>query len=702
MSIHDPMKQLSDEIAAQVYRKEGADFARLLTFANLVGRTSPAPKEPATAVEEAPGEIGIWKLDDAAQAFHRDTGASADWAYWAQRQSIPVRGERERVVFMGESVARGMFYDPGYTPAQVLEQVLAGHSGARAPEVIDLARTNASMATLRRTAQQAEQLQPQQAVIFAGNNWAGSRSYVGTAHAYALAASLRDGGIAGLRRQVERELTAEITALIDDIAALYARRQVPVCWVLPEFNLDDWRDPEIHAHWLGGEGANQTWLTRLAQAEERLAAGDFDAARQHAEAMLALDGGDCARTAHLLAECCRGLGMMEAQRQFLEMARDASIIDFNRSYSPRITALIRRTILEQARAHGHDVIDLQDVLGAATGTTIAGRELFLDYCHMTSKAIRLAMAAVARQLIERAQGGQVGIAELLAHAPWPSDGDEADAHLLAAIHNAHWGQAYEVVLHYCRRAAEKSPDILELMDIIVEIQNERLPTWMNARATELIENVSPQIKRYLFSMEFKCLDRLLIDAFIQCHADRGRDLAPRVSALRVAAHCVGALGAVDLLDPYYHSTSFSNQQFIEGGVNQHNDFFKGYAPVSDFCFISGEGGEHRVRITLKSADGSSDGHAELLLNGVACHRLALSGQWQTHQVVVPADLVKHGLNDISIAWPTPRLDGTDELSRIGHAIRRSAGTEIHPVFGHIYAFEARARAAAQRAGHVHA
>jgi len=698
MSSNDAMKQLSDEIAAQVYREQRGDFARLLSFANLVDRSAPA--SAVKAEPETRGQIGVWKLDEASAAFMRDVAVTADWAYWAQVQSIPAKSPRQRVLFIGESVARGMFYDPGYTPAQVLEQVLASQLGGEAPEVIDLARTNASMATLLRIATQAEQLEPNQVVVFAGNNWAGNRSYLGEERAYDLAISLRESGINGLRQRLEAILTAEIEKLMEDVAALYAQRQIPVCWVLPEFNLEDWRDPKVYAHWLKGQDANDTWLALLASAETLLAKGDFAGAREAAEAMLALDKGDCATTAYLLAACCEGVQQHDARRQYLEMARDASIVDFTRSYSPRITALIRQLIGKKAAQHGHRVVDLQQVFSAATGSAIAGKEIFLDYCHMTSKGIRLSMAAVGRQVLEQSFGRIVPQDALLEHAAWPSDADEADAHLLAAIHNAHWGQAYDVVLHYCRRAANKSPAILELMDIIVEIQNERLPVWMNARATELLETVSPQIKRYLFSMEFKCLDRLLLDAFAACCSEHGVDLASRLSALRLQGHCVEKLGSVDLLDPYYHSTSFSNQQFIEGGVNQHNDFFKGYEPVSEFCFISDEGRDRTLRITLKSADGASGEHAELRVNGALRQRLPLTGQWRTHEVRVPTSVLKKGVNEVSVAWPKPSLDGSVELARIGRDIRQHAMAEIYPVFGHIYAFEARADAASREADYA--
>ncbi|MET4729763.1 tetratricopeptide (TPR) repeat protein [Lysobacter enzymogenes] len=696
MSSNDAMKQLSDEIAAQVYRDQRGDFARLLSFANLIDSAAPAPAPAAKAEADAGDRIGVWKLDPASGAFARDVAATADWAYWAQVQSIAASSPRKRVLFLGESVARGMFYDPGYTPAQVLEQVLAGALRERAPEVIDLARTNASMATLRRIAAQAERLAPDQVVVFAGNNWAGNRSYLGEERAYALATALRENGINGLRQRLETILAAEIDKLIDDVAALYAQRGVPVCWVLPEFNLEDWRDPKVYAHWLQGQDANDTWLALLASAETLLAQGDFAGAREAGEAMLALDRGDCATTAYLLASCSEGLGDHAQRRHYLEMARDASIVDFTRSYSPRITALIRELIARKAAQHGHAAVDLQQVFAAATGRAIAGKEIFLDYCHMTSQGIRLAMAAVGRQVLQQSFGQDAEPAALLEHAAWPSDADESDAHLLAAIHNAHWGQAYDVVLHYCGRAADKSPAILELMGIIVEIQNERLPVWMNARATELLETVSPQIKRYLFSMEFKCLDRLLLDAFAECCAQRGVDLASRLSALRLQGHCVDKLGSVDLLDPYYHSTSFSNQQFIDGGVNQHHDFFKGYEPVSQFCFISDDNRERTLSITLKSADGASGEHAELRVNGAPCQRLALTGQWRTHEVAVPASLLNKGVNEVAVVWAKPALDGAAELARIGRDIRQHAMAEIYPVFGHIYAFEARKDAAGRK------
>lgn len=682
MLSNDAMKRLSDEIAAQVHKEQKGNFAQLLSFARLVDGGAP----PMSRAEEVPaeGRIGVWQREDGAGHFVRDLAATADWAYWAQEHSLPIHCEGTRVLFLGESAARGMFYDPGYTPAGVLQGILAKQQGEQPPVVVDLARTNASMNTLRQTARQAEQLQPDAVVIFAGNNWAGNRSYLGEEHTFVLASSLRDGGVHGLRRELEMILSREVERLVEDVAALYAVRGVPVCWVLPEFNLADWRDPKLHAHWLAEPGANEAWLAHLSRAEAMLTAKDFAGARAAGETMLALDKGDCAATAYLLAECHHGLGQEVERRQYLEMARDASVVDFTRSYSPRMTSLIRKLLHDGAARAGHEVVDLAEVFAEASGTRVPGQDLFLDYCHLTSEGIRLAMAAVGQCLLARQNGASVPVATLRNIAAAPDDGDEADANLLAAIHNAHWGQSREVVLRYCRQAAAKSSSALELMQVIAKIQNERLPVWMNARATELLETVSPQVKRYLFSMEFKCLDRLLLDAFASCCSEHGIDMAASLAESRVAVHAVESLGKVDLLDPYYHSTSFSNQQFIEGGVNQANDFYKAYEPTSSFCFVASGYADRTLRITLKSGDGRRGGQVGVSINGVACGTLAMSDTWITHELRVPGDTLVRGVNEVAIDWPTPSLDGGARLVRAAEDILLGATAEVYPIYGHIY------------------
>ena len=687
MSCNDSMKLLSDEIAAKVYREQQGDFVKLLRYSKLVN-VDAAPQLPQPACEND-GRIGVWTLDAKVDAFVRDSATSPDWLYWAQIPSIPATSKRKRILLLGESVTRGMLYDPAYTPAQVLEHILGGALGDGAPEVLDLARTNASMETVRQLAQQAEQLKPEVAVIFAGNNWSALSSYFNGEHTWALMDSLRREGIHGVRQKLEELFASDIEKLIDEVAELYAKRDVPVFWVIPEFNLKGWRDPEVYVHWLNSPGDNQLWLALRSEAEKKMEKGDFQGAATVCEQMLALDKGDCATTAYFLSVCYEALRRPDLQRHYLEMARDASIVDFTRTYSPRITTLVEKVLRSKAVEVGHQWVDLKQVFSLATGKEIADSEVFLDYCHMTSKGIRLSMGALGKQVLERVYNKSATLDELLENAPWPSDADEADANLLAAIHNAHWGQDYQTVRHYCDRAAEKSPEILELMGITAEIQCQRLPIWMNARAMDLLEKVSPQVRRHLFSLEVKCLDLLLLDAFSDCSAAYGVELASRLSELRLAEHSVEQIGKVDLLDPYYHSTSLSTRQFLENGVNQRNDFFKAYEPVSRFRFISQTDSDCMLSITLKSINTAPGVSAKLQINGELFAQLPLGDTWRTHEIRVPAGLLRSGFNRLEVAWPVPMLDAPRELDRIGRDIRDNAVPEIYPVFGHIYAFEAR-------------
>ena len=73
--------------------------------------------------------IGIWGADPNDPLRFRRTDETADeWRYWADESEIVLRSGSFRVVLIGKSTARGYLLDPTYTPAKVLEFVLASAS----------------------------------------------------------------------------------------------------------------------------------------------------------------------------------------------------------------------------------------------------------------------------------------------------------------------------------------------------------------------------------------------------------------------------------------------------------------------------------------------------------------------------------------------------------------------------------------------
>src|SRR5438552_567532 len=91
------------------------------------GHASPVAKEPVRT-----GHIGIYIPKEIGGATwyyrkrYKDRWQNSEkWKPFADIDHIPPKGSQKRIVLVGESVARGFFVDPGYTPAFVLETMLA-------------------------------------------------------------------------------------------------------------------------------------------------------------------------------------------------------------------------------------------------------------------------------------------------------------------------------------------------------------------------------------------------------------------------------------------------------------------------------------------------------------------------------------------------------------------------------------------------
>src|SRR5262249_17523530 len=140
--------------------------------------------------------IGIWRHDGADHV--RDKDRRSEWRYWAELEKLPLDEERRQVVLLGESVARGYYYDPGTNFARLLGDCLRQVSGLESVDVIDLARTDASSYVLLRSLLEAATLRPEALVVFAGNNW--NEIDLTADRRQSLADALRIGGFAAARR----------------------------------------------------------------------------------------------------------------------------------------------------------------------------------------------------------------------------------------------------------------------------------------------------------------------------------------------------------------------------------------------------------------------------------------------------------------------------------------------------------------------
>lgn len=685
----DSTKLIAKQLAEKVYSGEARDVIRLMQQTGLIVSHSDLPSN----INNAKGNtVGVWtrKTDDHGNmSFVRDQTMVAEWGMWAQHVKIPVKGSRKRVVYLGESAARGFLYDPGYTPAQVLESLLL--SSFDAVDVVDLARTNADINLIRKTASEALVLEPDALVIFAGNNWGPNAGYSSNSElCQKLAHALRVGGVTGFRSCIEESLGEEINNLSDDIAKLYG--DIPVFWIVPEFCLGDWKDPDINAPWLNGSD-NITWIETEKKAKYSLASRDYDSALVAAERMLALDKGNCATTHYILGQIYRAIGDFNKEKSALENARNASLWDMLRQNSPRIMSLSQHMLRKKATEHNHHIIDMPELFQTHTSGQLPGRQLFLDYCHLSSKGIRLLMSATAAALIIVLSNSKKTVSqdELFKVALSPGVTAEAEAYLLAAIHNAHWGQCRELVLFYCEQALSFSPDIAKVMINYIEIQNNLAPIWMQKATESLLSNISPVLQRYFFQMEFKSLDEVLFDAFSQSLETIMPETGQLLNQFRIKHHSV-VRKETNLLDPFYHNTSISNEQTLQNSTLHFNDYYEAFELESEFRFIgeSGKAAKHKVTLRLPQSDllDSSGLVVSIFLNGKPIQEFRANRHWKTFEFDVAGDLVLDGINRVSIHWPIECAQRKMAIADAADSVSSGRTPELFPVFGHVYTFTA--------------
>jgi len=168
--------------------------------------------------------------------------------------------------------------------------------------------------------------------------------------------------------------------------------------------------------------------------------GHIDEAEIHAAIMTALDPTNPLGF-EIMADCQLKRGNQAAARNNLELARDTALF-FRTNSKPRVYAVVRKTILEKAAAYQITVVDLPAVFGLHLKNKIPGRTLFFDYCHLTVEGIQVAMGALAKHvagmLLEDPTPLQTYPGPVYPQI-YPDRQVNAFAHLLAAIHNAHWG-----------------------------------------------------------------------------------------------------------------------------------------------------------------------------------------------------------------------------------------------------------------------
>jgi hypothetical protein len=499
-------------------------------------------------------------------------------------------------------------------------------------------------------------------------------------------------GMSGMKRVTEEFIARTGRGVVSDVATEYKRSGVPLVWIIPESNLRDWRDPVTNAPHLPGD-LNREWLKLYEEAQRALSNREPAQAEKLAEKMIAVDGGVCVAGYYILADCRRLANDRHGERKYLELARDAQCWDSSMSRIPKPYSVTQDAIREEMAEHGQQVIDLSLIFEAYLHGDLPDRRLFLDHCHLTTEGIRVAMGAAASSVLRSLKGVEVSWRALINDHIAPSPQIEAEASFLAAIHDAHWWQSYDMVHHFCARALRSSPRVAELMLNYIDLQNHTaVPVGMSEAEDHILHLGSPLIHRYLFGNNNKRLDPLLLGAMAEALEEVGVGAKDRLKQLRREEHSV-KLGEIDLLSYYYHSAAQQPQELEAlnwpSAYRLPNDvrYFRAYWPESRFVFVGEAGCAVNLCLTCRLPK-PGEGKITIAINGEPQVELSISSEWTTWDIDLPGEAVVDDLNEITVRWPMPEFQTAEALSKVTTRLSQLKFPDFFPVFGELHSFTA--------------
>jgi len=640
---------------------------------------SPAPVPLSEGREKM---VGIWKCTpiDGEKHYIRDLSRTGEFEAWARVQQIPPKRSNTRVILLGESAARGTLLDPYFTPAAALEMYLNAVPSVMDAEVVDLARVDCSIHYLKQLYSDCFEMEPDAVVIFAGNNWLNAFGFSRTELEEMVRIMATGERFDGLKQRLEERYKDMISDFMKHIDSLSREKQVPVIFIIPEFNLRDWKSnpTEQINSWPAGETAK--WLELKGQVEEALADEDWDRAEILAAQLIELNKGTPLGY-EFTATCKLKKQAFPDAIRYLRAAVDTAI--FRLINVPCCISVVREALREEAGKYKIPTVDLAELYAAQLSGKPPGREFFYDYCHLTVEGIKVAMADAARVLFQVLKKSTVSPAQLAAAFREPDPVVVSRAHFFAAIHNAHRGELpYEILYHHCLKALETSPDTKKIMLEFLDMAVRHTPWSLCKSCSDLFE--SGQLNQYALLIQphkHYIMDIELVEAMLDALQTVNIDVRDQVRRLRKKEH--GFInGKIDLLESYYHLASYA------ATFRPNDSYYRAFSTQSVFFLPIGKEKDVSLRITCRlPRQNTGKETLKVKIDGTVVSELSVSDKWRDFSIKLPEELLTPDITRLVLQWPAANFNESPGDPQSQYTGLKAVKSLIYPEYGEIFSFK---------------
>jgi tetratricopeptide (TPR) repeat protein len=668
----EELKQICDRVACLLSSPGQANGFRWLE-----ALSAGVPQEPWPVWDWKPpdqiGRVAIWSRTgpESKASFRRIPGKDPE-KLWSRVECIEPKRDKRRIVLIGESAAQGFLCAPHYSPALALEQML--RSEYDDVEIIDLTRLGLDLWELLDLMHSCRALDPDAVVIFAGNNWnpLWSVKYGWNGSTLRrLGATLQTAGIEGVKAELLKKLDRMLGAFRQQVKLLSEDHAVPVVFVLPEFNLADWREAVPVSPLLPSARLHR-WLDQRCEAENALQTGMLDRAILAANDMLDQDRGTHPAAYYLLADALRQEGRTEDAREALERARDAnfgiSYYEPSRCYGP-----IQQAVRTLALDSGFFLVDCGRCFDAFLGNAIPDRRVFLDMCHLSADGIRLVMAHVAAQLSRILGTDRPSAERFYDTGPPLSPQALSEICISAALYNAVRDQPRELIQYWLCRALQSHKPSAALMRSLLDQMIRRDPLPFSVPLLSAIDShydggarnsgdtsVGPIFDHLLHCInirEPRRLDLSLIGAISDVLSSQDPSLPAQVCTRLVTEHAVGTQ-PLSLLESLYSEVP---QVTGRSWAARCLTAYESYQVESSFVLVwdGSSGMEAVMTYRVPGSSWAGPSAVAVAVNGALQASFEPDNRWQTVRFSLDASTLRVGPNRLTVSWPWP-VDAVDE------------------------------------------